>query len=147
MKEWLLDHYLTLKALHVIAVIAWMSGMFYLPRLFVYHTEAKPGAADYLRFCTMEKKLLRFIMLPAATAAWTFGLTMAWINDWWQFGWFQMKFALVLAMTWVHFSNTLFARDFALLRNTRTGRFFRYWNEAPTILMIVIVFLVVTKAF
>jgi protoporphyrinogen IX oxidase len=147
MKEWLLDHYLTLKALHIIAMIAWMSGMFYLPRLFVYHTEATPGAADYQRFCTMERKLLRFIMLPAVTAAWTFGLTMAWLNDWWQTGWFQMKFALVVAMTWVHFTNTLFARDFMLGRNTRTGRFFRYWNEAPTILMIAIVILVVTKAF
>lgn len=147
MKEWLLNHYLLIKALHIIAVIAWMSGMFYLPRLFVYHTETEPGAADDRRYCTMERKLLTFIMLPSLVAVWTFGLTMAWLNDWWQAGWFQMKLGLVAGLTWVHVTGMLFARDFAAGKNVRTGRFFRFWNELPTILMIAVVILVVTKPF
>ena len=147
MKTVLLDYYLLIKALHIIAVIAWMSGMFYLPRLFVYHTETVPGAVDYQRFCTMERKLLQFIMLPALVLVWTFGLTMAWLNNWWTAGWFQMKLGLVVGLSWVHLTNVLFARDFAAGKNVRTGRFFRYWNELPTLLMIAIVILVVTKAF
>lgn len=147
MTNWLLDHYLTLKALHLIAVIAWMSGLFYLPRLFVYHTETTPGAVDYLRFCTMERKLLRIIMAPAAIAAWVIGLTMAWAGNWWLAGWFEMKLALVAAMSWVHITNILLARDFAAGKNTRSGRFFRFWNELPTLLMIAIVVVAVTKAF
>ncbi len=147
MKQDLLDYYLLIKALHIIAVIAWMSGMFYLPRLFVYHTETKPGTAEYQRFCTMERRLLKMIMLPAMVLVWTFGLTMGWLNDWWAAGWFQVKLGLVALMTWVHVSGIFFARDFALERNTRTSRFFRFWNEFPTVLMIAIVILVVTKPF
>ena len=147
MREWLLEYYLLIKALHIIAVIAWMSGMFYLPRLFVYHTETVVGAADYERFCTMERRLLTAIMLPALVLVWTFGLTLAWLSDWWQAGWFQMKLGLVAGLTWVHVTNILFARDFARGKNVRTGRFFRFWNELPTLFMIAIVILVVTKAF
>jgi putative membrane protein len=147
MTEWLFQHYLTLKALHMIAVIAWMSGLFYLPRLFVYHTETEIGAKDYDRFCLMEKKLLKIIMMPAMILSWTFGLTMAWLNDWWFAGWFQIKLVLVAGMTWVHLTNILFARDFAAGRNTRPGRFFRAWNELPTLLMFAIVILAVTKPF
>ena len=147
MKEFLLDHYLTIKALHIIAVISWMAGMLYLPRLFVYHTETKPGAADYLRFCTMERRLIKAIMTPALVLVYVFGLTMAWLNDWWMAGWFQVKLALVIGLTLVHISNALFARDFALERNSRSSRFFRYWNELPTLVMIVIVILVTTKPF
>lgn len=147
MKHILLDHYLLIKALHVIAVIAWMSGLLYLPRLFVYHTETKPGDADYQRFCTMERRLLKAIMAPAVSLVWVLGLTMAWLNDWWPAGWFQMKLGLVVGLTCVHMASGVFARDFALSRNTRTTRFFRYWNELPTLLMIAIVILVVTKPF
>jgi|WetSurMetagenome_2_1015567.scaffolds.fasta_scaffold494006_1 protoporphyrinogen IX oxidase len=147
MTQWLLEHYLLIKALHIIAVIAWMSGMFYLPRLFVYHTETKVGAPDYQRFCTMERRLLKAIMLPSLVLVWTFGLSMAWLNDWWNAGWFQIKLALVAVLTWVHITNILLARDFANGRNVRSGRFFRFWNELPTLLMIAIVILVVTKAF
>lgn len=147
MKAFLLDYYLLIKALHIIAVISWMAGMFYLPRLFVYHTETVPGAVDYQRFCTMERRLLKAIMTPALVLVYVFGLTMAWLNDWWMAGWFQMKFGLVVGLTWVHVTNFLFARDFALARNTRTGRFFRFWNELPTLFMIAIVILVVTKPF
>ncbi len=147
MRNILLDHYLLIKAFHIIAVISWMAGMFYLPRLFVYHTETTPGAADYQRFCTMERRLLKAIMTPALVLVYVFGLTMAWLNDWWMAGWFQVKLGLVIGMTWVHISNTLFARDFALERNTRSSRFFRYWNELPTLFMIAIVILVTTKPF
>jgi putative membrane protein len=147
MTAWLIAHYLTLKAFHIIAVIAWMSGLFYLPRLFVYHTETQVGAADYQRFTVMEKKLLAAIMGPAMAMTWIFGLSLAWAGGWWQAGWFHTKLALVVAMTAIHIANVRFARDFAAGRNVRTARFFRIWNEAPTLLMIAIVILVVTKAF
>jgi len=147
MKQALLDHYLLIKALHIIAVIAWMSGLFYLPRLFVYHTETEAGAPDYQRFCTMERRLLKAIMTPALVLVWAFGLTIAWLGDWWQAGWFQMKLGLVAVLTGVHVANILFARDFALGRTVRSGRFFRLWNEVPTVLMMIIVILVVTKPF
>ncbi len=147
MKEYLLDHYLLIKAFHLIAVIAWMSGMFYLPRLFVYHTETEPGAADYRRFCTMERRLLQAIMTPALVLVYLFGFTMAWLGDWWQAGWFQMKLALVLGLTWVHVTNVLFVRAFARERNRRSARFFRLWNELPTLLMVAIVILAITKPF
>lgn len=145
MKEFLLDHYLTIKALHVIAVIAWMAGMLYLPRLFVYHTETEPGAPDYERFCRMEKKLLRFIMTPAVVAVWVFGLMLVWLNDFWTAHWFELKFALVLGMTGLHHAYIVWARDFSRGRNRHPARFFRIWNEVPTALMILVVVLVVTK--
>jgi putative membrane protein len=147
MKEFLLDHYLVIKAVHVIAVIAWMSGMFYLPRLFVYHTTTTPGAPDYERFVVMERKLLKIIMNPAMIAVWILGLTMAWLMDYWPLHWFQMKLSLVVAMTWTHYSYAIWAKDFALGRNMRTARFFRIWNEVPTVLMIGIVILVIVKPF
>lgn len=147
MTAWLALHYLTLKALHVIFVIAWMSGLFYLPRLFVYHTETEPGAADYQRFCLMERKLLAVIMLPAMVLTWIFGLSIAWVGDWWLAGWFHIKLALVAGMTAIHIINVRFARDFATGRNVRTARFFRFWNELPTLLMFAIVILAVTKPF
>ena len=147
MKEFLLNHYLVIKAFHVIAVIAWMSGMFYLPRLFVYHTQSKPGTADYERFVVMERKLLRIIMAPAVIAVWILGLTMAWLMDYWPLHWFQMKLSLVAAMTLTHVSYAIWAKDFALGRNMRTARFFRIWNEVPTVLMIGIVILVIVRPF
>jgi putative membrane protein len=145
MKELLLNHYLVIKAFHVIAVIAWMSGMFYLPRLFVYHTQTTPGAADYKRFIVMERKLLKIIMNPALIAVWILGLTMAWLMDYWPLHWFQAKLALVAAMTWTHHSYAIWVKDFALGRNMRSARFFRIWNEVPTVLMIGIVILAIVK--
>ncbi len=145
MTEFLLNHYFWIKAFHVIAVIAWMSGMFYLPRLFVYHTQTTPGTAEYERFMVMERKLLKIIMRPAVVAVWTFGGTMAWLMNYWTVPWFQGKFALVLAMTWLHHSYICWAKDFALGRNTRSARFFKFANEVPTVLMIGIVILVIVK--
>jgi putative membrane protein len=147
MREFLLNHYLWIKALHVIAVIAWMSGMFYLPRLFVYHTQTTPGTAEYERFMTMERRLLKIIMRPAVVLVWILGLTMAWLMNYWPLHWFQGKFALVCAMTLLHHSYIVWARDFALERNTRSARFFKMWNEAPTVLMILIVILAIVKPF
>jgi protoporphyrinogen IX oxidase len=147
MKEFLVDHYLALKALHLMAVISWMAGIFYIPRLFVYHTETKPGAPDYDRFCLMEHRLLKIIMFPAMILTWLCGLAMAWANDWWGANWFQLKLGLVALMTWIHVTDMIWARDFALGRNRRSGRFFRFWNEFPTVLMIAIVILVVVKPF
>jgi len=144
-KEFLLNYYLWFKALHVIAVIAWMAGMFYLPRLFVYHTQTVAEAPDYERFVVMERKLLKIIMNPAMIAVWVLGLTLVWLTDGWALHWLQAKLALVVAMTGLHHLYSLWARDFARARNTRPASFFRVWNEAPTLLMIVIVILAVVK--
>jgi putative membrane protein len=142
-----LNFYLWIKALHVIAVIAWMAGMFYLPRLFVYHCEAAPGAPDYDRFVTMERRLLRLIMNPAMVAVWIFGLTLAWLADFWKSDWFDAKLVLVVAMTVVHHLYARWAKDFAKARNKRTARFYKLWNEVPTLLLMGIVVLVVVKPF
>ena len=147
MKDFLLNYYDLIKALHIIAVIAWMSGMFYLPRLFVYHTETTPGAPDYLRFVTMERKLLKIIMNPSSIAVWVLGLTLLWLSGDWSAHWFQAKFVLVAGMTWLHHTYAVWARDFARGNNRRPARFFRIWNEVPTLLMIAIVILVVVKPF
>ena len=147
MKEFLLEYYLLIKALHVISVMAWMAGMFYCPRLFVYHTETRPGTTEYERFTRMERRLLKMIMAPAVIAVWTFGLTMAWLNDWWPAHWFQLKLTLVAGMTLVHLNYIIWQRDFARQRNWHSARYFKIWNEVPTVLMIAIVILVITKPF
>jgi putative membrane protein len=145
MKEFLLEYYLLIKALHAIAVMSWMAGMFYCPRLFVYHTETEPGAPDYERFTRMERRLLTMIMAPAVIAVWTLGLTMAWLNDWWPAHWFQLKLCLVAGMVLVHHNYIIWQRDFARGNNRHSARYFKIWNEVPTILMIAIVILVITK--
>jgi len=147
MKQLLLDYYLPIKALHVIAVIAWMAGLFYCPRLFVYHTETRAGAPDHERFVRMERRLLKMIMAPAAIAAWIFGLMLAWLGDWWAAPWFELKLALVVAMTLMHVNCVVWQRAFAAGTNRHPARYFKMWNEVPTVLMIAIVVLVVTKPF
>lgn len=147
MKAFLLDAYMLIKALHVIAVISWMAGMFYCPRLFAYHTETKFGEPDYERFSRMEQRLLTMIMRPAMIAVWILGLTMAWLNGWWSAPWFQLKLALAVGMTLVHTNYIIWQREFAQGRNRHTARFYKLWNEVPTVLMIVIVLLVITKPF
>ena len=146
---WLNGAYLWIKALHVIAVIAWMAGMFYLPRLFVYHCETVPGSAESERFKVMERKLLRIIVNPAMAASWIFGLTLSFlpVTDAWAQPWFHAKFALVLALSGVHGLYARWVRDFAQDANTRPAKFYRMWNEAPTLLMIAIVILVIVRPF
>ena len=138
------------KAFHVISVIAWMAGMFYLPRLFVYHCDAPPGSAQSETFKVMERRLLRAIINPAMIATWLFGLSLVWLMGWEAFkqsGWLHAKLVLVLAMSGVHGMLSRYRRDFAADRNSRSKKFYRIINEVPTILMILIVVLVVVKPF
>lgn len=147
MKTFLAEYYLWFKALHILAVITWMSGMFYLPRLFVYHTETQPGAPDYQRFCIMERRLLKAIMTPSLVLVWVLGLLLGWLGGWFDAGWLHTKMALVLALSGIHGANSRYVRDFATGRNRHSARFFRMWNELPTIFLIAIVILVVIKPF
>ncbi len=139
--------YNVLKALHIISVIAWMAGLLYLPRLFVYHAEAEKGSAQSETFKVMERRLLRGIMNPAMVMVWIFGLLVVWQGDWWRAGWWHVKFTLAILLTIVHHLYARWRKDFAADRNTRPARFYRWWNEVPTVLMIAIVFLAVLKPF
>jgi putative membrane protein len=139
--------YLWLEAVHVIAVIAWMAGMLYLPRLFVYHCEAEPGSRQSETFKVMERRLLTIIVNPAMVAVWALGLWLAWDGGWLRSGWFHAKFILVLAMSALHGFFVRWVKDFAADRNTRPQRFYRLINEVPTVLMIAIVILAIVKPF
>lgn len=139
--------YLWFKALHVIAVIAWMAGMLYLPRLFVYHCAAAPGSEQSETFKVMERRLLRAIINPAMVVTWAVGLWLAWDGGWLGAGWFHAKLALVLVLSAVHGLLSAYVRAFAEDRNTRSETFYRALNEVPTVLMIGIVVLVVVKPF
>jgi protoporphyrinogen IX oxidase len=139
--------YLWLKALHIIAVIAWMAGMLYLPRLFVYHCEAAVGSVQSETFKVMERRLLRAIINPAMIVTWVLGLWLAWSGNFLSVPWLHGKLVLVLAMSGVHGMLARWMKDFAADRNRHTQRFFRIMNEVPTLLMIGIVILVVIKPF
>ena len=139
--------YLWLKAFHVIAVVAWMAGMLYLPRLFVYHCDAPVGSPQSETFKVMERRLLRAIMAPAMIATWVLGLVIAWQGGWFAAGWLHAKLGLVLVMSGIHGMLAGTVRRFAEDRNTRTARFYRILNEVPTVLLIAIVILVVVKPF
>jgi putative membrane protein len=139
--------YLWFKAFHIIAVIAWMAGMLYLPRLFVYHCEAAAGSVQSETFKVMERRLLRAIINPAMIATWAFGLWLAWDAGFFSDAWLHAKIALVLVLSGVHGFLARWVRDFANDRNTHPQRFYRIVNEVPTLLMILIVILVVVKPF
>jgi len=139
--------YLWAKAIHVIAVIAWMAGMLYLPRLFVYHSEVPVGSPQSETFKVMERRLLRAIINPAMIVTWVFGLWLAWKGFAFQGGWLHAKIALVLVMSGVHGYLSASVRRFAEDRNERPARHWRIVNEVPTLLMIAIVILVVVKPF
>jgi putative membrane protein len=138
---------LWLKALHVMAVIAWMAGMFYLPRLFVYHVDAKAGSEMSETFKVMEGRLFRIIMTPAIGLVWVTGLGLAYLGSYWLDGWFLAKVALVVCMTGLHEFLGGCVKRFAVDQNTRDGRFYRTVNEVPTLLMAAIVLLVIVKPF
>ena len=148
MVEFLASIYPWTKALHIISVIAWMAGLFYLPRLFVYHVErVKPGSDTGEMFATMERRLLRAIMNPAMVATWVFGLMLVMtpgIVDWGSV-WPWTKMAGVLGMTWFHHWLGLRRKEFVAGTNTRSGRTYRMMNEVPTVLMVAIVVSVVVK--
>jgi protoporphyrinogen IX oxidase len=139
------DVYLWLKAFHIIAVIAWMAGMLYLPRLFVYHCQAEPGSKQSETFKLMEWRLLKLIINPAMALTWVLGLLLVWMGGWHSSGWMLVKFALVIAMSAVHGFFVRWVKDFAADRNTRSQKFYRFANEIPTVLLVIIVVLVVIK--
>ncbi|MGD0864679.1 MAG: protoporphyrinogen oxidase HemJ [Rhizomicrobium sp.] len=139
--------YLWIKAFHIIAVIAWMAGLLYLPRLFVYHCETTPGTPESERFKVMERKLMRGIINPSMIAVWILGLTLSFITGAWHEGWFHAKFALVIAMSAIHGFDAMTLKAFARDANTRSARFYRIWNEVPALLMVAIVILAVVKPF
>lgn len=148
MTEFLTTVYPWVKSLHVVSVISWMAGLFYLPRLFVYHVEqVEPGSKTDEMFQTMERRLLRAIMNPAMVAAWLFGLMLVFtpgVVDW-GFVWPWTKAASVLIMSWFHHWLGWRRKDFINGTNTRTGRDYRMMNEVPTVLMVVIVFSVIMR--
>ena len=135
------------KALHVIAVISWMAGMLYLPRLFVYHCEAEVGSKQSETFKVMEWRLLKLIINPAMMITWLAGIYLVWSGEWYRSGWFHAKLTLVLILSGVHGLFTRWVKDFAADRNTRSQKFYRIINEVPTVLMIFIVILVIVKPF
>jgi putative membrane protein len=139
--------YLWIKAFHIIAVIAWMAGMLYLPRLFVYHCAAEPGSKQSETFKVMERRLLRAIMTPAMVVTWALGLWLAQSGGWQASGWLHAKLALVVGMSGMHGFLALCVRDFAADRNQRSARFYRIINEVPTLMLIGIVILAVVKPF
>ncbi len=146
MKAFVSEWYYWIKALHIISVIAWMAGMLYLPRLFVYHADAKPGSELSETLKVMERRLLRAIINPAMTAAFVFGGLLLFVQDWSQ-GWLHVKIVLVLVLGAIHGALSRWRRDFEADRNQRPARFYRIANEVPTVVFIAIVILVVVKPF
>jgi putative membrane protein len=139
--------YFWLKAFHVIAIIAWMAGMLYLPRLFVYHAETQKGSIQSETFKIMERRLLKAIINPAMIVAWILGLILVWQGGWIASGWLHAKVLLVLILSGVHGMLARMVKDFAADRNVRPARYYRILNEVPTVLMIGIVILVIVKPF
>jgi len=129
------EGYLWVKALHVISVIAWMAGLLYMPRLYVYHSQTPPGSATSELFKVMERRLMKAIMTPALIASWLFGTWMV-INIGFSGGWLHAKLALAVGMTVMHVMMWRWGRDFAEDRNRRSGKFFRIANEVPTLFML-----------
>jgi protoporphyrinogen IX oxidase len=147
--SFLVPFYPWTKAFHIIAMVAWMAGMFYLPRLYVYHCETGPGTAESERFKVMERRLLKQIVNPAMIATWAFGillgLTPGVLN--WGAGWWHVKLASVLAMSALHGEYARWRKDFLHDRNRRSARFYRIANEIPTLLLVLIVVMVIVRPF
>ena len=143
------DYYEWFKALHVISVMAWMAGMLYLPRLYVYHADAESGSDKSETFKIMERRLLRAITNPAMVSSFLFGGLMLATPDAidWSMGWIWVKLAMVVAMLAIHGLLASWRRDFEADRNIRPAKFYRMWNEAPTIPLIVIVVMAIVKPF
>lgn len=140
--------YLWIKALHVIAVISWMAGMLYLPRLFVYHVDAPVGSQQSETFKIMERRLMRAIINPAMIVAWLSGLWMAWYVFHMKGGWLHAKlFIVFVLLSGFHGMLSRWRKDFEADRNQRPASFYRVMNEVPTVIMIVVVILVIVKPF
>lgn len=147
--NWLVSNYLIFKALHIIGVIALMAGLLYLPRLFVYHTKAKPGGELCETLKIMEKKLLKIIINPALILTFLFGGILLFSPGMIDFksGWLHAKLLLVLCLTGIHMMMVRWQKDFESNKNLKSEKFFRIINEVPTLLMILIIFLVILKPF
>jgi putative membrane protein len=147
--SFLVELYPWIKALHVIAVIAWMAALLYLPRLFVYHCEVPPGSAESERFKVMERRLLKLIANPAGIAVWVFGTLLVLIPGVvdWSSGWWHLKMLGILVVTAVHHVLMARRRDFLHDRNRRPQKYYRILNEVPTLAMIGIVVMVIVKPF
>ena len=138
--------YLTFKSLHLIAVISWMAGLLYLPRIFVYHAENETNNDIKSVFKIMEHKLFFYILTPAMLASWVFGILMIYDQSYETFSfWLAIKLILVIILTFYHFLLLKWLIDFKKDSNSHSGKFFRYMNEVPTILLIIIIFVVVFK--
>ncbi|MCC6597183.1 MAG: protoporphyrinogen oxidase HemJ [Alphaproteobacteria bacterium] len=148
MQEFLQNYYLWIMAFHIIAVIAWMAGLLYLPRLFVYHAEAKPHSDSVGTLKIMERRLLKLIINPASFAVWIFGGLMLYANPaLFSEGWLHVKLTCVILLTALHHVFARWVKKFAADKNTRSAKFYRIANEVPTVLLIVIVIMVVVKPF
>lgn len=150
MADFLAAAYPWTKTLHIVAMVAWMAGLFYLPRVFVYHAERGGPAAVSEVFKVMEAKLLRLIMNPAMIATWLFGLALLatpGVVNWRADLWIYPKLAAVVALTWFHHWLARRRKDFARDANTRSGRTYRLMNELPTLLLVIIVAMVVVRPF
>ena len=141
------EAYLWVKALHIMAVISWMAGMLYLPRLFIYHCAAEPGSVQSETFKVMERRLLRAIINPAMVLSWVLGLTLVINLGAWSEPWMHAKFAAVIGLSTIHGFFSRWRRDFDNDDNRHSARFYRYMNEIPTVLMVAIVLLVVLQPF
>ena len=141
-----MNFYLLFKSLHLIAVISWMAGLLYLPRIFVYHSEANHESQRDI-FKTMERKLYYYIMMPAMFLSWLFGIILIHNLGFTVFSelWMQIKFTLVTILTYYHFTLGQYVNDFATNNNKKNSRFFRIYNEIPTIILIVVIFVVIFK--
>jgi len=139
--------YLWVKAVHVIAIISWMAGLLYLPRLFIYHCDAPKGSQQSETFKIMEHRLLTVIVNPAMIVAWVLGLWLMWRGGWLSSPWMHVKLLAVLLLSAVHGFYSKSVRMFREDKNTVSARHWRMWNEAPTVLMIVIVVMVIVKPF
>ena len=138
---------LWLKAFHIVTVVAWFAGLFYLPRLFVYHADAKPGSELSETLKVMEHRLLTAIMTPAMAAVWFLGLTLAYWEGAFSDGWLHAKLTLVFLLSGFQGALSRWTKDFAADRNTRSAKCYRIANEVPTVFLILIVLLVVLKPF
>ena len=141
-----MNSYLLFKSLHLIAVISWMAGLLYLPRIFVYHSEANDTSQKTV-FKTMERKLYNYIMMPAMMLSWLFGILLIHSLGFSVFGelWMQIKIVSVVIMTYYHFTLGKYLNDFAIDNNQKTPKFFRIYNEIPTVILIVVIFVVIFK--
>jgi putative membrane protein len=135
------------KVAHIVSLIAWMAGMLYLPRLFVYHADAERGSPTSETFKVMERRLLKAIMTPAMGATWLFGLVLAWSGGFFTAPWLHAKLASVILLSAMHGYLSRAVKDFAADRNARSAKFYRILNEVPTVLLVIIVLLVILKPF